>query len=25
VRSAGDPPLTAGAVNANITFAFIFP
>jgi type 1 fimbria pilin len=25
VRSAGDPMLTAGAVNAKITFAFIFP
>lgn len=25
VRSAGDPMLTAGAVNAKLTFAFIFP
>lgn len=25
VRSAGDPLLTAGTVNAKITFAFIFP
>ncbi|WP_312278492.1 fimbrial protein [Kosakonia cowanii] len=25
VRSAGDPMLTAGTVNAKITFAFVFP
>lgn len=25
VRSAGDPQMTAGTVNAKITFAFIFP
>lgn len=25
VRSAGDPQMTAGAINAKITFAFIFP
>ncbi|NYA42067.1 hypothetical protein HZI31_01960 [Serratia fonticola] len=25
VRSAGDPMLTGGAVNARITFSFIFP
>ncbi|RSK63184.1 hypothetical protein EJE24_22295 [Enterobacter huaxiensis] len=25
VRSAGDPMLTQGSVNARITFAFIFP